>query len=518
VTILLDPLLCVVLMPLLSALGLIVFPRREGGLLRMAALILFLLQALGCLFLVMSDLPSGGYTTDLQWIPSLALNVQLRYDGASGGVIMLIAGVFPAALCLEGRVLEARRSFTALFMLQAAMLLVCLSDSLLLFIVSWQLMVLGTSVYLGPLLRWRYGLPALAASGLMMLAGLELLVAYHDGAGAVWASSFDELHKVLLPRDAAWRGALLLLPAILMQFCMVPLHGWVGRSLELGSTPFALVAVAMGPAMGGLLLSRWILPQYGLVWAPFTAELSGGVAIVAVVAAMMVSAERSGVRLIASICLVYGAIALTGFLVVDADALASVRVLLVAYGIGIAGLVLGFESLARAGFSDLKSLRGLRSAAPGFYWRLVLVTLCLVAFPLTMGFGPLMGLIVALIGVAPAAAILLSLSSAWVGFSVCRIVLRMGQGRPRAALLEFGNRCSRRSRWPERAMLCAIVCSLGAGGSGTGIARSMQGHAEEDVGLVHRSVCRSAKIAPVRPLVLRSVAGCEPRSLELVPQ
>lgn len=362
----------------------------DARMLTLAALTVEAVMAVG--LWVVYDAGARGWQArfDRPWLSDLGATLSMGVDGLSLPMVLLTALVMPLTLLGSWNNVRLRTpAFGALVLvLTSGLMGVFVSLDLLLFYLSWELMLIPTYLLVG---IWgaegqsraslRYVLFTLVGSLLMLVA----IIALWDLAGGK-TLHIDDLARVALSPT----GQLLLFGAFFAAFgvksALVPFHTWLPAAQ--GAAP-TLAAVTLGLKVGAYAILRFAIPLFPA--AATNETVRSTILVLSVIAivygALMAMAQSDLKRLIS-----YSSISHLGFIMMGCFALTqqSVQgavVSIVNSGISTTALFLLAGMLEdRRGTTDMAAFGGLARVMPWFSVTLTLVMLSAVALPGTNGF------------------------------------------------------------------------------------------------------------------------------------
>jgi NADH-quinone oxidoreductase subunit M len=220
-----------------------------------------------------------------------------------------------------------------------------------------------------------------AALGSLSLFAATLLVAY-----ARWNAPlpFDLDERTSLPASYGTVIFALLAIALLARKGVLPFHSWLPVLIERGPIPIAIFAAV--PHLSAFALLRVTVPL-----VPLTAdEMLPLLAVFALASAMYLSVValsqqdiRRTVGYVTSSC---AALVLVGICALDPEGIQGGILQTISLGIGTTGLILTTSWLqVRAGTVDLREMGGMVARFPKMAWAFLLLGLCLVGAPGTIG-------------------------------------------------------------------------------------------------------------------------------------
>ena len=398
----------VLLLPLLAALAILLFTRRDGRFsaqLSIAAIALSFLISLG-LFLMFREVTLVNPST-LNWlaIGDLKVELGLRLDPLSLLMLLIVTGVGLMIHIYSYGYMKGdpgfARFFACLSLFTFSMLGIVLANNLVMMFIFWELV--GVSSYL--LIGFWFEKPSAAdAAKKAFLTNRLGDFGFILGIILVWATlgsvGFDELQVRLGRTPEAWAGVAAL--AGLLIFCgamgksaQFPLHVWLPDAME-GPTPVsALIHAATMVAAGVYMLCRvFFLFGSHTVWPEFLGFLNGWSALdiiawiggfTALLAALMAVQQNDIKRILA-----YSTLSQLGYMVmaVGLSSPGASMYHLTTHAFFKALLFLGAGSVIHACHheQDIWRMGGLKKKMPVTYWTFLIGTLALCGVPPFSGF------------------------------------------------------------------------------------------------------------------------------------
>ena len=398
----------ILFLPLLAAVGIALFTRRDGKFsaqISIAAVVLSFLVSCG-LFLMFKDSKLVP-TTPLNWlaIGELKIDLGLRLDPLSLLMLLVVTGVGSAIhIYSYGYMKEDRcmgRYFASLSLFMFSMLGIVLANNFVMMFIFWELV--GVSSYL--LIGFWYEKPAAAdACKKAFITNRLGDFGFILGIILVWATlgsvGFDELQQRLLKAPEAWGGVAAI--AGLLIFCgamgksaQFPLHVWLPDAME-GPTPVsALIHAATMVAAGVYMLCRvFFIFGSSTVWPAPLAFLNGISALdiiawigglTALIAALMAVQQNDIKRILA-----YSTLSQLGYMVMAVGLTGPTAAMyhLTTHAFFKALLFLGAGSVIYACHheQDIWHMGGLKKKMPVTFWTFLLGTLALCGVPPLSGF------------------------------------------------------------------------------------------------------------------------------------
>lgn len=327
---------------------------------------------------------------DVPWLTDIGAGFSVGVDGLAMPMVVLVALVMPLTLIGAWNNVRIRTaSFGAIsLMLVSGLVGIFVSLDLMLFYVSWELMLIPMYFLIGV---WgtgrssraslRYVLFTLVGSLFMLVA----IVALWNQAGA---SSFHIDHLIATPLSGKLQLYLFLafFTAFAVKSALVPFHTWLPDAQSSAPT---LVAVALGFKVGTYAILRFAIPMFPA--AATNPTVRGTILVLSVIGivygAMLAMSQRDVKRLVA-----YSSISHLGFIMLGAFALTQQSVqgavmIMVNHGISTSALFLLCGMLQdRSGTNDMLAFGGLARVVPVFSVMLTLAMLSTIGLPGTNGF------------------------------------------------------------------------------------------------------------------------------------
>jgi NADH-quinone oxidoreductase subunit M len=516
-----EPLALAMMVPLLGAVMLLLAAGTLSSLgsagTRRIALAVGIVEAVLCVVLVAGMVVEPELTRSLhvKWSSASLFDFRLRLDGIGAPFLLLAALVFPLALCGPWPARGSATLGAGLLALQSSLVGLALADDVLLFAACWTTMTLTLCWLLGPSQGWRFSAPALIGSALVVFAALELVVAFNEGSEGQWTSDFGGLSALVVPgtQDAALAGVTGVAAAVLLG--VLPFHGWTQRAIAQGRSPVAIFALSGARMFGLLLLLRWTLPLHAGAFFDGIDVVAGLAFVTVIHGALLARADRSAARLMSGVALVQVGLVLIGVTSGSVAGLMGAASLALGHGISMAGVLVGVGAAREAGASSFSQIRGLRTGAPRFARRWSATALASTAFPASLSFVGVLGVLAGVLdqgsssdgGTALRLAILVG-TVALAGAALLRNVLRTLGGRrsSRVLITPF------RDRWAQRALLVSMSLCLLGGLWSNQLSTRMHPSLDALQTQIERSRCRAQTVARSRPMVLSVVPGCDEQS------
>jgi len=336
-------------------------------------------------------LDGGSRTTQMQWVPSISLAIDLRLDALAMVMTLVIAGIGTLVLLYSARYFPDKdeglgRYSGSLIAFAGAMLGLVWADNLILLVVFWELT--GILSYL--LIAHRTGkrlsraaasqaLMVTTAGGLVMLIGVVML--------GVTAGTFT-LSEILANPPS---GPLITTSIVLMivggisKSAIIPFQFWLPGAMA-APTPASAYLHAATMVKAGIYLFARLAPAFAVLplWQPLLMTLGGGTMLFGAVIAL----RQRDLKLL----LAYGTVSQLGLMTLligcgNPDALLGGLAMLIAHATFKAPLffVVGIIDTS-TGTRDLTKLSGLRKSMPVVATMAVLAAISMAGIPPMLGF------------------------------------------------------------------------------------------------------------------------------------
>ena len=395
------------LWPLVGALGVWALGRDEGRGVdaRVITLATLVVEAvLGLALWGVFDPEQRGWQArvDVPWLADLGASFSLGVDGLAMPMVVLTALVMPLALIASWDNVRIKTpAFGSLaLMLMSGLIGIFVSLDLLLFYLSWELMLIPMYFLIGiwgtgasARASMRYVLFTLVGSLLMLVAIVAL---WNLGGGTSF--HLDHLLAIKLSYRAQLFMFLAFFTAFAVKSALVPFHTWLPDAQSSAPT---FVAVALGFKVGAYAMLRFAIPMFPA--AATDPTVRGTILVLSVIGiiygALLAMSQRDFKRLVA-----YTSISHLGFIMLGAFALSHQSVqgavmVMVSSGISTSALFLLAGMLQdRRGTNDMGAYGGLARVVPAFSVMLTLAMLSTIGLPGTNGF---VGEFLVLIGTYP---------------------------------------------------------------------------------------------------------------------
>jgi len=386
-----------VLTPLLGAVALMFFPRRDRAV-RWFALAVSLLNFVFALHLPLHFAHAGyafQYEIDLPWIASPNIRYHLGVDGISQWLAVLTAFLVPLGVLISWQSVRQRvkEFFVLLLLLEAAMIGVFVALDLFLFYVFWEATLVPMALMIGMFGHQRRVYAAVKFFLYTMVASVFML------AAIIWlyihAGSFDylTLQSVLREQKTPASGAaaqwlfLGFFIAFAVKVPLFPLHTWLPdahvEAPTAGSVLLAGVLLKMG-AYGLLRFNIGLFPEQARQNAPWIIAL----ALVGIIYGALVSLVQPNLKKLVA----YSSVSHLGFVVLglftfNQAAVDGAVYQMLNHGVSTGALfmLVGILYERRHTF-EIAEFGGLATPMPVYATFFLIITLSSIGLPLMNGF------------------------------------------------------------------------------------------------------------------------------------
>ncbi len=326
------------------------------------------------------------------WIPQLGLDIDLRLDGFSALMVLLISGLGVLVCLYAVRYFDheapdaAARSAGLLVLFAGAMLLLVLADNLIVLYAGWELTTISSYLLIGndhtnPRARAAalHALLVTSLGGLVMLLGFVLI---GQAAGTYRLSTI-----LAFPPSGTivTVGVLLTLVGAFTKSAQYPFHAWLPGAMA-APTPVSAYLHSATMVKGGVYYVARMAPAFALIpgWRPIVLTVGA--------ATMIFGGLRALRQYDLKLLVAFGTVSQLGFLIVlfgvgtPAATTAGCEMLL-AHAIFKAGLFMAVGTVDH--HTGTRDLRRLPALGPGWRPFAVLVVVCaasMAGLPLVLGF------------------------------------------------------------------------------------------------------------------------------------
>lgn len=361
-----------------------------------------LLIAIACFVLLPAE-PGWLLREDYRWIAALGIRISLGIDGLALLMILLTAFLSVLAVWLSwGEKNRPAPYFALLLLVEAGVLGVFMALDLVLFYISWELMLIPLFFLIG-IWGQRGGIAAamkfflfsLAGSLLMLLAIIALYVLHAQQTGE-YTFALTALQHTKLPIGLEpWLFAAFAL-AFLIKVPLVPLHSWQADTYSAAPPACSLLLAGVLAKTGIYGLVRFALPLF-----PGTAQAALPILAILSLAGILYGGWIASAQLDLKRLVAYSSLAHLGFILLGVSAWNTTAVegallQMVNHGLTTAALFILIALIEkRSGSRQLNELGGLWSKVPKLSALLLFFSLAALGLP---GLNNFVGEILILLG------------------------------------------------------------------------------------------------------------------------
>lgn len=337
--------------------------------------------------------PSGTAMFDAPWIEDFGARFRLEANGLSLPLVLMTVFLMLLSVIATDRESVTHRAasyYAQILLLTAGILGIFLAADLLLFYLSWELMLIPLYFLIGV---WGTGKGPAAGTTFFiytMVGSLLMLVAIMTVASAAGGTTYAALREMAATRPLPLTTQLFCFAAFasafLVKSALIPFHTWLPDAQSEGP-PLAAVALGIKVGTYGLLVIAYpLFPTAAL--HPTTRLILATLGVIAVLYGSLVALAQPDFRRVMS----YASIAHLGFVVLGISAftpesLSGAMLVMLNAGITTGGmfLLLGFLR-KRVADDRFHTLGGLARRMPMFGAIVVLFALANAGLPGTNGF------------------------------------------------------------------------------------------------------------------------------------
>ena len=330
-------------------------------------------------------------TEQFRWVPQLGLAFDLRLDGFSALMMLLVSGI-GLAICVysagyfSGKADGVGRTAGLLTMFAGAMLVLVLADNLLVLYMGWELTSVSSYLLIGndhTKLHARaaalHALLVASLGGLVMLAGFVLL---GQAAGTYRLSVIVDNPPTGTTVSVA---IVLILVGAFTKLAQYPFHSWLPGAMA-APTPVSAYLHSATMVKAGVYLVARLAPAFASVgaWRPLVL----GLGTFTMIAGGLRALRQHDLKLM----LAFGTVSQLGFLMVlfgagTPEATAAGATMLVAHALFKAALFMSVGTVDRlAGTCDLRRIPDLGRDWRAFRWLTIASAASMAGVPLLFGF------------------------------------------------------------------------------------------------------------------------------------
>ncbi len=399
----------IALLPLATAVLILLLPSALTSISKALALFASALVGVLSLYLWLHFDPQHAlaFAVKAPWLPALGINFELAADGLNLPLVLLTGLLTPLAILgfwnHFPEDLKAQKHWAALLLLmESGALGTFLSQDLVLFYASWELILVPAYLLIGIYGGEQRRAATLQfffytfAGSLFMLVGIASLFYLQTAAGAEPSSSFVALQKLKIAFDgeglaslASAQGLLFLAfgAAFFVKAPLLPLHAWLPATYRQAPGIVTLYLAAILSKMGTYGILKVLIPLCPQAVQAYSPVLMGLAALGIVYGALLAIVQTDLKSLIAYSSLSHVSYVLLGLFSLTEGGMGGALIQMLNHGIIIAGLFFVASILEqRRGSLLLKDFGGWSQATPVLAVCFFILTLGAVALPGTNGF------------------------------------------------------------------------------------------------------------------------------------
>lgn len=387
-----------VIIPVLGAIILLFLKSGKGGMIRVFALGITIINFVVSLLLPL-NFDTGTYkmqfTERASWIPSIGAEYLVGIDGISLLLILLTTLITAIAVLSSWTAIEEKIKgyMICLLILEAGMIGVFISLDLVVFYLFWEIslvpMYFLIGVWGGPKKLYatmKFFLYTLFGS-IFMLLGILAVYSAHGAVTGEYTFSLLKLYEVTYPYNLQWWAFLAFFMGFAIKVPMFPFHTWLPdahvQAPTAGSVILAAILLKMG-TYGFLRFNLPLFPSASKAFIPFIIVL----AVIGIVyGALLAMAQKDMKKLIAYSSVSHLGFAMAGIFAMNHQGLSGGILQMINHGVSTGGLFLLVGMIyERRHTRMMADLGGLAKQLPVYAVFTLLIILASIGFPGTNGF------------------------------------------------------------------------------------------------------------------------------------
>ena len=387
-----------IFLPLVGALLLMLLPRRNALLIKVATLLLTLLEfalSLPLFFQFDEKTAAMQFVEQREWYPEWGISYLLGIDGISMLLVMLTTLI--TVLCIlcswESIKDKIKEYYVSFLLLEMAMIGALCALDLVLFYIFWELMLIPMYLLIGV---WggpnriyaavKFFLFTMAGSVLMLLAIMALYFHYGGETGLYSFNVFD-LYKADLPVvKQYWLFAAFAL-SFAIKVPMFPFHTWLPDAHTEAPTAGSVILAAVLLKMGVYGFLRFAMPLFPAALAAATPLISWLAIIGIIYGAVMCIMQTDLKRLIAYSSVSHLGYVMLGIFALNMQGFEGGIYQMLNHGVSTGGLFLIVGMIyERRHTRMIADFGGLSKVMPRLAVFFMIITLSSIALPGTNGF------------------------------------------------------------------------------------------------------------------------------------
>ncbi len=387
-----------IFLPLVGALVVMLLPRRNVLLIKVATLVLTLVEfalSLPLFFQFNEKTAAMQFVEQREWYPEWGISYLLGIDGISMLLVMLTT--FITVLCIlcswESIKDKIKEYFVSFLLLEMAMIGALCALDLVLFYIFWELMLIPMYLLIGV---WggpnriyaavKFFLFTMVGSVLMLVAIMALYFHYGGETGAYTFNVF-ELYKADLPAvKQYWLFAAFAL-SFAIKVPMFPFHTWLPDAHTEAPTAGSVILAAVLLKMGVYGFLRFAMPLFPAALVASTSLISWLAIIGIIYGAVMCIMQTDLKRLIAYSSVSHLGYVMLGIFALNMQGFQGGIYQMLNHGISTGGLFLIVGMIyERRHTRMIADFGGLTKVMPRLAVFFMIITLSSIALPGTNGF------------------------------------------------------------------------------------------------------------------------------------